>query len=198
MTDLVVMALDIAKHRTGWAVGAPVWPRPHWGVHELDGAWDGREGLCLKAWRSFLINQIARHGVTYMTVEQFMIDMRDFNFNGTVPIAQMHGIVLELCEERSIKVGRASIASWRKRFLGTAVAPAGMPSKLRTDWWKKQAVTACTDRNWYVTHHDEAEAIGILDFTMAALDEDYAHRVGPTVRRMEWKREQDAFRGAAA
>lgn len=198
MKPLVVLALDISKRRTGWAVGGADWRRPIWGTHEIVGDWARREGHHLHSWREFLIETIERHQVNYIAMERFFIDMRDFDFNGTVPIAQMHGVVIELAEARKIRCGDADIKSWRQRFLGTAVAPKGMPADRRRKWWKELAVKACVARNWYVTHDDEAEAIGILDFTLAALDEDYAHRVGPAVRRQEWKREQAVFRGEDA
>lgn len=198
MTPLVAMSLDIAKNRTGYAVGSTAWPRPFWGVHERSGPWDRREGERLNEWRRFLVGKLDEHGITYVTVEQLFINMGDFNFNGTVPIAQMHGIVLQLCQERGIKCGEAPIGAWRKRFLGTAAAPKGLAGKAKTEWWKRQAITACVARNWYVTHHDEAEAIGILDFTLASLDRDYAHRTAPLFRRRELQQDVARFQGVGA
>lgn len=197
MTELVAMALDIAKNRTGCAVGSPAWPRPFWCVHEVSGPWERNEGKRLDEWRSFLLGKVDEYGVNYIAVEQFHINLKIFDFNGTVPIAQMHGIVLQLCEERRIKCGEAPIGSWRKRFLGTAAAPKGLVGKSKTEWWKKQAIAACVARNWYVTHHDEAEAIGILDFTLASLDRDYAHRTAPLFRRRELQQDVARFQGAA-
>ncbi|MFT3987203.1 hypothetical protein [Aestuariivirga sp.] len=174
--ELTVLALDIAKNRSGWAVGAPSWRRPLWGSHELPVKWDGNEGRCLHAWRRFLCDTMDRHAITYLAVEALFVDMKDFNFNGTVPIAQLHGIAIELAEERRIRVGDAAIASWRKHFVGTGIPPKFIERKDRTDWWKRTAIKACVDRNWFVEYHDEAEALGIMDYTLSCFDEDYRHR----------------------
>lgn len=185
MTDLVVMAIDLAKHRSGIAIGGPAWPRPFWFVHELSFDYDKKPGAALHAWRRCLTDTITKHLVTYVAVESFFIDMKKFDFNGTVPAAHMWGVLLELCAERGIKCGQAPIGAWRKRFLGSAVAPKNLVGRMKTEYWKERAVKACVDRNFYVTYHDEAEAIGILDFTLAALDRDYAHRTAPLSRRAE-------------
>lgn len=195
MSDLVVLALDIAKNRTGWAVGAPRMRRPYWGVHEIAGDWDRHEGKRLHEWRTALTQLVERHGVTYISVEAPFIDWKAFDYNGTVPILQMHGIVLELAEARRIETGSAPIASWRSHFLGTCKAPKGFEGKQRTNALKDLAMKRCADRGWYTQFHDEAEALGILDFTLSCKDPDYEHKVGPIVRRVDWKAVQADFRG---
>ncbi len=195
MTDLVVLALDIAKHRTGWAVGSPGMQRPYWGHYSLAGDWDRHEGLRLHQWRTFLKTMIDRHGVTYIAMERPFIDLKSFDYNGTAPILQMHGIVLELAQARGIRAGAVSIASWRSHFLGTSKAPAGLASHQRTNALKDMAMRQCASRGWLPQYHDEAEALGIMDFALACLDPDYDHKTGPTVRRAELKAEVASFRG---
>jgi len=197
MSDLVVLALDIAKHRTGWAVGFPGMPRPSWGVYELAGDWDRHEGLRLNQWRRFLESKIDAHGVTYIAMERPFIDMKSFDYNGTAPILQMHGIVLELAHARGARAGAVSIASWRSHFLGTAKAPAGLAAAQRTSALKDMAMRQCASRGWLPQYHDEAEALGIMDFALACLDADYDHTTGPAVRRAELKAEVAQFRGDA-
>lgn len=192
---VVVLSLDIAKNRTGWAVGSSSWTRPHWGVFELAGDWERHEGERLHAFRSFLARKIADHAVTYVAIERFFISLKDFDFNGTTPIAQMHGIAMELAHAEGIRCGSVAIGSWRSHFLGSAVAPKHLAAKQRTTFWKDMAIKTCVQRNWYVQFHDEAEALGIMDYALACLDADYEHRVGPHVRRAEHKSEIAAFRG---
>lgn len=195
MSDLRVLALDIAKHRTGWAVGFPGMDRPWWGVYELAGEWDRHEGLRLHQWRTFLERKIDEHSVTYVAMERPFVDTRDFNYNGAVPILQMWGIVLELAQAKGIRHGAVPIGSWRSHFLGTAKAPAGLAKAQRTSALKDMAVKQALHRGWLCQFHDEAEALGIMDFALACLDADYDHKVGPTVRRTELKAEVARFRG---
>lgn len=198
MSELTVLALDIAKHRTGWAVGSPDMERPYWGTYELAGDWEKHEGLRLHQWRTFLESKIAAHHVTYVAMERPFIDMRDFDYNGTVPIIQMWGIVLELAQSLKLRHGAVPIGSWRAHFLGTAKAPAGLAKAQRTTALKDMAVKQALNRGWLCQFHDEAEALGIMDFALACLDPDYEHKTGPQVRRAELKAEIAAFRGEAA
>lgn len=192
----IVLALDIAKHRTGWAVNSPSWPRPFWGTYDLAGEWDRHEGKRLSQWRRFLLSKIEQHGVTYMAVEAFFIDLKSFNYNGTVPMAQMHGIAMQVADEKGIGCGAAQTRAWRKHFLGADSAPKFINGgRERTDWLKDKALKVCASRGWLCSVHDEAEALAIADYTMAVLDPNYAHRIGPVVRRQEFKADMTAFRG---
>lgn len=195
MSSLVVLALDIAKHRTGYAIGHPGMNRPYWGVHALSGDWDRHEGERLHQWRSFLERIITERHVTYIAMERPFIDMKSFDWNGTAPILQMHGIVLELAHARGIRAGAVAIASWRSHFLGTSKAPPGLASHQRTAALKDMAMRECASRGWLPEYHDEAEALGIMDYALACLDPDYDHKTGPAVRRAELKAEVAAFRG---
>ncbi len=192
---LVVLALDLAKNRSGWAVGSPGWKRPFWGIFELAGEWDRHEGKRLHDFREFLARKCSEHSVTYIAIERFFINIKDFDFAGTTPIAQMHGIAMEYAHSQGIRCGSVAIGSWRSHFLGTSVAPKHLASKQRTAFWKEMAVKACVARNLYVTFHDEAEAIGIMDYALSCLDADYDHKTGPASRRAALKAETAAFRG---
>lgn len=196
-TELRILALDIAKHRTGWATGFPGMNRPQWGTYELAGEWDKHEGLRLHQWRTFLERKIESERITYIAMERPFIDMKDFNYNGSVPILQMWGIVLELAQARGIRAGAVPIGSWRAHFLGSAKAAPGLGKAQRTNALKDMAIKQCLKRNWYVQFHDEAEALGILDFALACLDADYDHQTGPAVRRAELQAEIAAYRGEA-
>lgn len=190
---LVVLALDIAKNRTGWAVGSPAWERPYWGVHEMAGDWQRHEGRRLLEWRAFLSNTMNKYQVSYMAMERLFVDVKNFDFNGTQPMLMFHAIALELAEERGIPTGDVSIKTWRSHFLGSSVAPKHVEKA--TPFWKELAVKAAAARNWYVTFHDEAEALGILDTVLAFKDPDYLHKTGAHVRRQEQRRDLAAFRG---
>lgn len=197
MSNLVVLALDLAKNRTGWAVGYPGMPRPSWGVFQLAGEWERHEGKRLNEWRRFLEKKIGEHAVTYIAMERPFIDLKAFDYNGTVPIMQMQGIALELAESRSLKSGAVSIQSWRSHYLGLTAAPKHLAQKERTPWLKDAAMKRCAERGWLPEYHDEAEALGIMDFALACLDADYDHKVGPTVRRAELKADIARYRGEA-
>lgn len=198
MSSLVVLALDIAKHRTGWATGRPGMSRPFWGTYELAGNWERHEGKRLHQWRVFLEAKIDEHQITYIAIERPFIDTKNFDWNATCPILQMFGIALELAHAKGVRCGSVSIQSWRSHFLGTAQAPKGLASHQRTAALKDMALRQAANRGWLCQYHDEAEALGIMDYALACLDADYDHQVGPAVRRAELKAEVARFRGDAA
>jgi hypothetical protein len=198
MSSLVVLALDIALRRTGWAVGWPGMQRPFWGVHDIAGDWDGREGGHLHAWRRFLAARMDEHAVTYIAMELPFIDGRAFSFNGTVAVLQMQGIVLELAHARGIRAAGVAIGSWRAHWIGQGVAPKHLARKERTPWLKDMAMKRAAERGWLTRFHDEAEALGIMDFALSCLDANYDHKVGPMVRRAELKADIARFRGEAS
>lgn len=195
MSSPVVFALDIALRRTGWAIGWPGMQRPFWGVHDIAGDWDGGEGERLHAWREFLAAKLDEHTVTCIAMELPFIDGRAFSFNGTSAVLQMQGIALELAHARGIRAAGVAIASWRAHWLGNGVAPKHLAKKERTPWLKDQAMKRAAERGWLARFHDEAEALGIMDFALACLDAGYGHKVGPMVRRAELKADIARFRG---
>ena len=195
MTDLVVLALDVALRRTGWAVGSPGMNRPYWGVYETAGDWSGREGARLHDWRRFLERQIEEHRITCIAMELPFIDARAFNFDGTTAVLQMQGMALEIAHARRIRATGVAIASWRSHWIGQGVAPKHLEQKERKPWLKEQAMRRAADRGWYTEHHDEAEALGIMDYALACLDADYDHKIGPMVRRTELRAGEARFRG---
>lgn len=194
MRNLVVFALDLSKRRTGWAIGWPDMPRPMWGVYET-AEWDKVEGKRLTQWRRFLSDKIEQHSVTYVAMERLIIPPKEFNYDSHIPMAQLHGQVVQLCDELGIRCGAVAISTWRSHWLGQGTAPKHLASKDRTPWLKDAALKQALKRNWYCQYHDEAEALGIMDYALFCLDPDYEHKVGPLVRRAELKAEIAAFRG---
>lgn len=194
---LRVLALDIAKHRTGWAVGSPDMNRPYWGVWQMPMPWDRYEAERLDQFYRFLTEKIDEHHVTYVAMERLLIDMADFNYNGTVPMAQMHGTALLAARHKGCRQGAVAISSWRSHYLGSTAAPKHLGKSQRTNWLKDEAMKKSIARGWYCTVHDEAEALGIMDYALYCLDDNYAHKIGPFVRRAELKADIAKFRGEA-
>jgi hypothetical protein len=197
MTSHIVLALDIALRRTGWAVGWSGMSRPFWGVHDTVGDWDGREGERLHAWRRFLEARLAEHAVTCIAMELPFIDGRALSFNGTVAVLQMQGLALELAHARCIRAAGVAIASWRAHWIGHGVAPKHLARKERTPWLKDVAMKRAAELGWLTQFHDEAEALGIMDFALSCLDAGYDYKVGPMIRRAELNADIARFRGEA-
>lgn len=183
----VVLALDVAKNITGWAMGGPDWDKPVYGVFETAN-WDGRQGYNLVNFRKFLDARANSFQITHLVLEQVFVDVRGayskaFDFSGTQAQMFLCGVAVEWAESRGIKQMGANIADWRARFLGMSRRPkdAGKDAM----FWKNLALRRAAELNLWCQHHDEAEAIGILDFALAALDPAYRRRTDPRYRRAQ-------------
>jgi len=55
------------------------------------------------------------------------------------------------------------------------------PKEFKGDstYWKRLAVKAAADRNWFCEHHDSAEALAIMDYSLAQLDKTYRNKTNP-------------------
>lgn len=191
----VVLALDISVRRTGWAVMGPKLPRAYWGVYEDGGDWQKEGGKRLRAYRHWLKEKIAEHGVNTLAVETLIISPKEFTYDSHVPMAKLHGLTEEIVQENHLTGYRMRSESWRAHFLGTARAPKDKTKGERRHWFKNAAKEIAMDRGWLCEHDDEAEALGIADAVLASIDADYWHKVGPDVRRQELKAEVAAYRG---
>ncbi len=168
-----VLALDIAMHRTGWALGGPDWPRPQWGTFETVNWGKGTEGKNLSNFRKFLDEKGT--ALTALVIEQVFVDNRNggmnFQWNGTQAQLMLSGVALQWADDRGIAVNEINIDDWRMRFLGLNRKPKDFKSDSK--YWKNLALRRAAERNWFCTHHDEAEALGILDYALFALDKGY-------------------------
>lgn len=172
----VVLAIDLAMRRTGWAVGGADWKRPSWGVYETT---DWCKANCdreLHLWRGWLEAMHAQHGFDTVSVEEVFVnaDGKSFNFSGTQFQMMASGVLFQWCHERGVGTFEASIDDWRKRFLGLNRKPKDF--KKDDSYWKNLALKVAAQRNWFCQHHDEAEALGILDYTLACLSPAYRQR----------------------
>jgi len=77
-----VLALDIAKNRTGWACGSADGSAPSWGVFDTLN-WDDNEGRNLAAFRQVLRSNPF---LTHIVMEEVFINVGKqaaFNYSGT-------------------------------------------------------------------------------------------------------------------
>lgn len=171
-----VLSLDISMTRTGWALGGEDWNRPRWGVFETD-RWPDRQGENLVALVDWLDSIGDTYALTHLTYEKVFVNANPakFQWNGTEAQLMMAGTVVQWATRRKLKVFRIEIDDWRKRFLGLNRRPKDF--KKDDNYWKNLALRVCAqDHNWFCQHHDEAEALGILDYSLANLSPAYARR----------------------
>lgn len=184
----VVLALDLSMTRTGWAMGGPKWNTFHFGVFEPV-MWEKRQGHNLVNFRRFLDARREHFQITHLVIERVFVNANPakFSWNGTESQLMQAGVAVEWAHGRGIATMWADIKDWRGRFLGHSVRAKGTGDDSK--YWKDLALKRAAELNYYCTHHDEAEAIGLLDFALAALDPAYCRRTNPRHARIQQDRD---------
>lgn len=157
---MILLALDVAKNRTGWAVdqaggGAPLtgsWSPPTAGMPI------GYAGLAFQKWLHRFVCE--RH------VEQLVYEAPHvgggkgivMDENTTLVLIGLAFSVEVIGASLRAPVFRGHVGTWRKHFLGT-----GRPENP-----KQAALDRCKLLGWNVEGHDAAEAAGLWAWAKAS------------------------------
>lgn len=168
-----VLALDLATH-LGWAIGSPGMNRPRWGSFKLPSTGDniGRFTLAFSVW---LTGFIAEEPVDRIVMEATVLPDK----TQRATLLKLYGLAIkveEIGEGIGIGVSEVRIQSWRKHFLGRASAPPHFKGTDRRKWVKDQAIKSCARRGWLTDDDNEADALGILDYSLCMLSPSYRAR----------------------
>lgn len=201
----IVLALDQSPKHTGWAVGTPLESKPAFGVFDMP-PWGDDAADRLQSFRDWLTGTITGRRVTHLFYES-PVNPPFKSFDVTRMQGKQVGVIelvaADLLErvpwkgERQpiVPVFEVAIDSWRSRFLGTTKAPAGLSGKFATDELKQMALRSCALRGWYVSDHNAAEALGILDYALSVVSPKHAGNRDPIFRRLELQADVAKFRG---
>lgn len=178
-----VLALDLAT-TTGWALHLRGLQRPLWDSERLPGGpqsvgepADRLERLL----RELQIMMLPHGGITHFFFEAQHIPMpKKGQRHGNVNIDTVYRLIAlgGIVEKFAYQVGghcyKVEIPTWRKHFLGR-----GSGFK-RTDNGKQYlpgedpkelAIQRCAQYGWHTDIGDEAEALGILDFSLTLIEQ---------------------------
>jgi hypothetical protein len=160
------LAIDPAT-RAGWACWKPGLERPASGTFELPADPEdlGRTGCALH--RELQALHVV-HGFERIYYEAPIPPSQMMGQTHLATIAKAFGIAAHIesfAYAMNLRCRHVSIATWRKLFLGKG---AGESSKTFKDWSMKR----CRELGWNPRYHDEADALGILDYAIG-LDPDF-------------------------
>lgn len=187
--SISVLAFDLAKNRTGYAVGTPnlmEGKAAGWGVFEPEPG-DDQEHVTLGNFARLVQDLCKRHAVTHIVWEQIFVDLnpQKFQFNGTRAQFQFEGILLGYCGLHDLNPSNVHVKTWRKTVYGTSKAEPNEGGKLEDGYWKKLATSWAAKQGYFVQHHDEAEALAILWWALGQLDTRFASWADPQFRRTD-------------
>lgn len=156
-----IIALDLSKRSTGYAVWAPNMSKPLYGSWVLGSEFtsDGR------TYAKLLQNLSDQHKLTRFEAVFYEQPLRPEVLQGFTNIDTLrvlsglaaiteyfaYGVGLRLCQA-------VPMASWRRHFIGR------MPRGTKSKDWKQYAKERCAHYGWKVRTDDESDALGLLDY----------------------------------
>jgi hypothetical protein len=157
------IGLDLSIRSTGFASWSPDHERP------VSGTWELAAGL---EWTSRAYCRLQRNLMGLHRVEP----ITDILYEDSLPAERLHGHtnretlkaavgltehVESFAEAIGAKVRYTNQSTWRRHFLGA------MKRGTKTPDLKRMAMERCRELGFEPTKHDEAEALGILDYEIS-------------------------------
>lgn len=171
----MLLALDLSTN-VGWAT-----------FSQKEGYRSGEFGIEGKALGRFALNYSRWLAAKLAGVEEcFIEEMFLGKQTQAATIIKLGGLRSETaraCEMRGVRCDTVPLGKWRLHFIGTAAAPKSVQkAKKGPAWLKARAMEECRKRGWNVKTHNEAEALGILDYIRSTQDPTYGASSTPLFR----------------
>ena len=158
MTPTSILTLDLATN-FGWARCA-VGGQPESGAVKLPDT--GRDiGRFLAVYDRWLVKMVRDYEVDLVVYEK-PIGTR--NLQTSMKLQNLAGHTEWVCRLNNVECRSEAVSTWRVHFI----------HKCRNFAYKDEAkflaMDACVERGWNPATHDEAEALGILDYVFAKME----------------------------
>ena len=170
-----ICALDLSKRSAGWAVWGPSDSKLASGAFVLGSEFTSKGSTYCKLHAELTgLNQVGRIDAIYW---EDTIDARSLSGHTNIETLKVLGGLVAHAESWGEVMGCRVLRSvnqltWRREFLGSIPRPKlkdkfGNRTGERPIDWKALAMERCQQLGFKTKTHDEAEAIGILDFACA-------------------------------
>lgn len=167
-----VVALDLAT-TTGWAWHRSGMPRPFFGAFRLPGSPEevGRPCDALERWLRDLYVTLRGEGPPTHYFFEAQHVAGKINIDTVYRLISLGGIVEKFAYQTGAKSYKAHISEWRKHFIGRGggFKKDGRGKYLPGEDPKELAIQRCGQYGWHTDIADAAEALGILDFSLAQM-----------------------------
>lgn len=161
---LTVAALDLSLKSAGWAIWSSDRPYAHYGHWRLADSVAHAARGCVRL-HKHLSRLNDEHGeIDVLAIEQAIPPHMIKGQTSAATVRALAGIEAHACsfaEAIGARWHLINIGAWRRSFLGS------LPAKSNLDW-KTLAQVRCNQFGMSTAVHDEAEAIGILDYQLGA------------------------------
>lgn len=158
------LALDLAG-TTGWAIGGPAGVDAS-GSRKLPSTGED-VGTYLNAFRGWVHGVLQRHDVKRMVFEAPILHGAQLNIATLRKLYGLAGVTEMVGRDMGVPCFEANLSHIRAHFIHVTRAPVAVPQKDRKKWITERVVAACIARGWHPRDGDEADAMALLDYTLA-------------------------------
>lgn len=175
-TAVILLALDLSKRSTGWAVWDEAWEKPRYGHWVLGSEFTGDGAVFLKLQRNLDdLHRIAAFEWIYHEEAINPANLNGATNIGVLRLAAGLAAATEMfAEARRCKVKRINVNSWRPSYVDPDLInqvnadvrrkrKAGKKASARPDL-KRLAMERSRQLGFAPINDDEAEALGVLDY----------------------------------
>lgn len=170
-----VVALDIAT-TTGWAWHKRDMPRPFWGSERLPGGAHavGEPADRLERMLREMYVLLQPHG----GISHFFFEAQHLAQNSSLDVVYrliaLGGIVEKFAFQTGAFCYKVDISTWRKHFIGRGSGFKRDKTKKGKPYFpgenpKELALHRCAEYGWHTDVEDEADALGILDYSLTLI-----------------------------
>lgn len=159
----MIIALDPSKRSTGWAVWQPGWDAPRFGSQPMGSEYTSDGQCCAKmhAMLSDIRSAVCRFETMY--VEKPLTQMERGGSSNEANDIQLKLVAHaeSFAYAMGVRCQLINVKSWGRHFIGSM--PRGTKSKEK----KQYTIERCHQLGWKPRNTDEADALGLLDYSMA-------------------------------
>jgi hypothetical protein len=157
---VTIIALDLSKRSTGYAIWQPETERPFYGSVQLGSEFTSDGRCCLKLHRVLAdLHKVHKFDRLYFEKPLTQIERGGNSNAGNDIQLKLVGHAESFGEAFRLRtIMGVNISSWRKFFVGR------MPRGTKSKDWKAYADERCRQYGWSPRTTDEADALGLLDY----------------------------------
>lgn len=153
-----ILALDLSKRRTGWALWHKGWESPRYGHWILGSEFTTDGEVLMKALQCLTDHwQALQFSSLYWEEPLTQMQRMGQSNKGNDIQVKLVGICQYFAKASRTRTQEINQTSWRRSFIGK------MPRGTKSKEWKDYAMERSRHFGWAPRFHDEADALGLLD-----------------------------------
>ncbi|MCT4654255.1 MAG: hypothetical protein N4A65_00435 [Cohaesibacter sp.] len=127
-----------------------------------------------------MINQIKGHEVSTVIIESPILPSGVTQIKTLLKLYALNVNTHDIVKALGCSLEEVPVQTWRKHFLLGRTPPKEHRVKgKQSNWYKKAVKQRCQDLGWQIKDDNQADALGLLDYSRSRMDPTYAAKSTP-------------------